>query len=59
MKLGTSDKVSGTIHTAMGSVKEIAGTISDNPKLEGKGKIEKFSGQVQNKIGEIEQVLGK
>jgi len=43
----------------MGSVKEIAGTISDNPKLEGKGKIEKFSGQVQNKIGEIEQVLGK
>ena len=42
-----------------GKVKEIAGKLSDNPKLEGKGKGEKIAGKVQEKIGQVKKVLGK
>jgi uncharacterized protein YjbJ (UPF0337 family) len=37
----------------------MAGKITDNPKLEAKGKAEKIAGQVQEKIGQVKQVLEK
>ena len=42
-----------------GKVKEVAGKISDNPKLEAEGINEKIDGKVQEKIGEVKKVLGK
>jgi uncharacterized protein YjbJ (UPF0337 family) len=42
-----------------GKVKEIAGKLSDNPKLEAKGKGEKIAGKVQEKIGQVKKVWGK
>jgi uncharacterized protein YjbJ (UPF0337 family) len=42
-----------------GKVKEIAGELSDNPKLEAEGTDEKIAGKVQEKIGEIKKVVGK
>jgi uncharacterized protein YjbJ (UPF0337 family) len=58
MKSNTKDKVEGTFHDAKGKVKEMAGKITDNPKLEAKGKAEKIAGKVQKKIGQVKKVLG-
>jgi uncharacterized protein YjbJ (UPF0337 family) len=59
MKSSTKDKVKGTFHEAKGKVKEVAGEITDNPKLEAKGKAENIAGKVQEKIGQVKKVLGK
>jgi len=59
MKSSMKDKVKGTFHEAKGKVKEMAGKITDNPKLRAKGKAEKIAGNVQEKIGQIKKVLGK
>jgi len=37
----------------------MAGKITDNPKLEAKGKVEKLAGKAQEKIGQVKKVLGK
>lgn len=59
MKASTKDQVEGKFHELKGAVKEIAGKLSDNPKLEGEGAGEKIAGKVQEKIGQINKVLGK
>jgi uncharacterized protein YjbJ (UPF0337 family) len=59
MKNSTKDQVEGKIHEVKGTIKEIAGILSDNPKLEGEGSGEKIAGKVQGKIGQVEKVLGK
>jgi len=58
MKTSMKDKVKGTFHEAKGKVKEMAGKVSDNPKLEAKGKGEKIAGKAQRKIGQVKKVLG-
>jgi len=59
MKNSTQDQVEGKFHEVKGTIKEIAGKLSDNPKLEGEGTGEKIAGKVQGKIGQVEKVLGK
>ena len=59
MKSSTKDKVEGTFHELKGKVKEVAGKVSDNPKLEAEGTGEKIAGKVQAKIGQAKKVLGK
>jgi len=58
MKSSMKDKVKGTFHEAKGKVREMAGKISDNPKLEAKGKVEKIAGKAQKKSGQVKKVLG-
>ena len=59
MKSGTRDQAEGTFHQIKGKVKEVAGELSDNPKLEADGTGEKMDGKIQEKIGEIKKVWGK
>lgn len=59
MKSSMKDKTEGTFHQVKGKAKEIAGKISDNPKLEAEGIIEKTAGKVQKKVGEVKKVVGK
>lgn len=59
MKGSTKDQVEGTFHQAKGKVKEMAGKITDNPKLAAKGSAEKVAGKVQEKISQVKKVLGK
>ena len=59
MKSSKQDKAEGTYHKVKGKLKEIAGKLSDNPKLEAEGTGEKIAGKVQEKIGEVKKVLGK
>jgi len=58
MKSSTQDKAEGKFHKVKGTIKEVAGKLSDNPKLEAKGKVEKTAGKVQEKIGQVKKVLG-
>jgi len=59
MKSSRQDQTEGMFHKAKGRVKEVAGELSDNPKLEAAGTYEKISGIVQEKIGQVKQGLGK
>jgi uncharacterized protein YjbJ (UPF0337 family) len=59
MKSGTQDQTEGTFHKIKGKVKEVAGELSDNPKLEAEGTVEKIAGEVQEKIGQVKKVFGK
>jgi uncharacterized protein YjbJ (UPF0337 family) len=58
MKTSTKNKAEGTFHKVKGKLKEIAGELSDNPKLEAEGTGEKIAGKVQEKIGQIKKVFG-
>ncbi len=51
MKSSMKDKVKGTFHQAKGKVREMAGEITDNPKLKAKGKAEEIAGKAQEKMG--------
>ena len=42
-----------------GKIKEVAGKLNDNPKLEAEGTDEKIAGKVQEKIGQVKKVVGK
>lgn len=57
MKSSIRDTVEGTGHKVKGSVKETIGKISDNPRMEVEGAMEKIAGKVQIKTGEAKKVL--
>jgi len=59
MKSSTQDKAEGMFHQIKGKIKETAGELSDDPKLEAEGAGEKIAGKVQEKIGQVKKVLGK
>jgi uncharacterized protein YjbJ (UPF0337 family) len=59
MKTSTKDQLAGKFHEVKGRAKEIAGKLSDNPKLAAEGTLEKVSGKIQEKIGQVKMVLGK
>ena len=59
MKSSIRDKMEGTGHEAKGIVKESIGKLSDNPRMEVEGTIEKIAGKVQYKAGEAKKVFKK
>ncbi|MCX5827775.1 MAG: CsbD family protein [Deltaproteobacteria bacterium] len=59
MKSSTKDQMEGKFHQVKGKLKEMAGELSDNPKLEAEGAGEKIAGEVQEKIGQVKKVWGK
>lgn len=59
MKSSIRDKAEGTLHEVQGSVKQFIGKLSDNPKLNVEGAVEKAAGKVQGKIGQVKAVFGK
>ena len=59
MKSSIRDKAEGTFHEVKGKIKEVAGDLSDNSKLEAEGTAEKIAGNVQEKIGQVKKVWGK
>jgi uncharacterized protein YjbJ (UPF0337 family) len=59
MKSSNQDNAEGTWHKVKGKIKEIAGKAVGNRDLEIDGKTENIGGNVQEKIGEIKDVVGK
>ena len=53
------DQVNGRVEEAKGKVKEVAGKMVGNEKLELKGKIEKNVGKVQAGLGDLKNDLKK
>ena len=50
MKSSTKDQAKGKFHEVKGKIKEVAGDLTDNPKLEAEGMTEKITGKVQGNI---------
>ncbi|RPI08877.1 MAG: CsbD family protein [Zetaproteobacteria bacterium] len=59
MRASTKDQAEGKFHEVKGKVKETAGHLTNNPDLEAEGTAERLAGTVQDKIGQLEKVLGK
>jgi uncharacterized protein YjbJ (UPF0337 family) len=57
MKPSTKDRVDGKFHEIKGAVKEKAGELTNNPRLEGAGMGEKIAGKIQGVAGKIEKAL--
>jgi uncharacterized protein YjbJ (UPF0337 family) len=45
------DRIGGSAHQAKGAVKEAAGKVVGDKKLQGEGAAEKAGGKVQNALG--------
>jgi uncharacterized protein YjbJ (UPF0337 family) len=59
MKPSTKNKAKGRFHAMKGKVKEKAGQLTNNPRLEAEGIVEKAGGKVQGIIGKAEKALEK
>ena len=51
------DRIEGAAEQAKGKIKEIAGKISGDAKLEGEGKADQVAGKIRNSIGGIKDTL--
>ena len=49
------NQVKGRVKEAKGMIKEVAGKLVGNEKLEAKGKVQKILGEAQAEIGDIKQ----
>jgi uncharacterized protein YjbJ (UPF0337 family) len=59
MKPSTKDQAEGKLHEVKGKLKEQVGNLILDPKLESEGADEKHAGQLQQKIGQVEKLLGE
>ena len=59
MKSSTQDNTEGKWHKVKGKIKQVAGKAVGNRDLEAEGKAENVGGKVQEKIGEIKNLVGK
>ena len=51
------DRIKGSAQQAKGKVKEVAGKLTGDGKLEAEGKADKAAGKVQNAVGGIKDAL--
>jgi uncharacterized protein YjbJ (UPF0337 family) len=51
------DRIEGAAHETKGKVKEVAGKVTGDAKLETEGNAEKNTGKVQNAVGGIKDTL--
>lgn len=59
MKESTKDQARGKFENLKGTIKEAAGSITGQPELEAEGKDQKLAGKAQEKLGQVEKVIGK
>lgn len=58
MKISTKNQAKGMFRIVKGTAKEFAGKISSNTLLGVKGKFERFTGNVQRKVGKAQGACG-
>ena len=51
------DRIEGAAEQTKGKVKEVAGKITGDSKLEGEGQADQVAGKIQNAIGGIKDTL--
>jgi len=52
-----SDRVEGVAKQAKGAVKEAAGKVTGDTKLQGEGMADRAEGKVQNAVGGVKDAL--
>jgi uncharacterized protein YjbJ (UPF0337 family) len=51
------DRIKGSAEQAKGAIKEVAGKVTGDAKLESEGNADKAAGKVQNAIGGLKDTL--
>ena len=51
------DRIEGSAKQAKGAIKEVAGKVTGDGKLETEGKSDKAAGKVQNAVGGLKDTL--
>ncbi len=51
------ERIEGSLNQAKGIVKEVAGKVSGDSKLEAEGKADKAAGKIQNAVGGVKDTL--
>ena len=51
------DRIEGSAKQAKGAIKEVAGKVTGDAKLETEGKSDKAAGKVQNAVGGLKDTL--
>jgi len=51
------DRVAGAANQAKGAIKEAAGKVTGDAKLEAEGKTDKTAGKIQNAVGGMKDTL--
>jgi uncharacterized protein YjbJ (UPF0337 family) len=51
------DRIKGSAEQAKGTVKEVAGKVTGDAKLESEGKADKLKGKVDNAVGGLKDTL--
>jgi uncharacterized protein YjbJ (UPF0337 family) len=59
MKPSTKDQARGKLENLKGKIKEVAGIVTGQRKLEAEGKDQTLAGKVREKLGQVEKVFGK
>lgn len=54
-----NNRIEGIARQAKGTIKEAAGKITGNDKLQAEGKAEKLAGQAQEKLGQTKDTVKK
>ena len=53
------DRIQGSVEQAKGKVKEVAGKVIGDAKLESEGKTQQVAGKVQNAVGGFKDAVRK
>ncbi len=59
MKSSTQDKAEGTAKDLKGKVKEGAGRLVGNERLQTEGRADQIEGKTQKKVGDIKKVFDR
>ena len=51
------DRIQGSAEQAKGKMKEVAGKVTGDAKLESEGKAQKIGGKAQNTVGGLKDAL--
>ena len=51
------DRIQGSAKQAKGAIKEVAGKVTGDAKLQANGKADKTAGKIQNAVGGVKDTL--
>jgi uncharacterized protein YjbJ (UPF0337 family) len=51
------DRIEGSAEQAKGKIKEVAGKVTGDTKLESEGKADKAAGKIQNAVGGVKDAI--
>ena len=59
MRPSTNNEIAGKVHEVKGKIKQKAGQLTDDRRLEAEGVVENIGGKIQKKIGQVQKAVKK